>query len=1317
MSALDNDKYSIREDYYNWSIRSYEALRKHLGLNLRVHPDDTLLQQGDIFLFNHFARFETVIPPYIIYRATGSYTRSVADHALFDISDGLTKFLCGVGAMPNNQTGLLAFLAAEILRKRKVVMFPEGGMVKDRQVVDHAGEYGVFSHTAQVFRKHHRGAAVLALTLDIFKTRILFLRDKKDHVRLDRWCRALGLEDVRQLITRASEPTLIVPATITFYPIRVQENFLSRAVGLFAKDAPQRIAEEMLVEGNLIFRETDMDIRLNPAIKADRKWRWWERKLLNNYFKRVTSLDDLFGLRDHAKGFAERMLAKCISRETNRIRDEYMQAIYTGISVNLSHLASCMILALIRRKRMDISINDFHRLLYLALKKLQAATDIYLHRSLRWPDRYRGLLDGDNALLDRFLGTCKHAGLVGKTRNTYRFLDKLTVDFNYNEIRLENPVVVYANEVAPITEIHRIIEGVLDTGSSISERELAHFMFDDELKAHAWNREHYSKDVYREVNDAETATRSAAPYLMLADNQDRDKKPEGETVRKGVLLVHGFLAAPGELKDFGKQLHDQGLTVMGVRLAGHGTSPWDLKTRSWQDWLSSVRRGYRILSAFTDKIVVVGFSAGGALSLLMAAERPQKLLGVVSISAPYTYRNLNLAFVPLVHGINKLAALLPSFEGVMPFRENESEHPHINYHSIPIHGLYHLRLLTAELEKHLPKIDVPTLILQGDNDPVVDPSSARTIFDILSTTRKELHWVSSRHHGILYDDVGETRAITTDFIVGLGKLRGQWTRHNPPPHPKVKPVYAILDETVARMPGRPCVDFLGKVSTYAEIGESITHAAKGLQRLGLEKGDRIGLCLPNCPYYIIIYYAALKIGLTVVNFNPLYTKEEIRDQIIDSGTVLMVTLDLKTIYRKVKAGLQGTPLKYIVVCSLADALPPVKELLFRAFKRNQIADINFDDRILSYDQMASVGSKYQRVEIDPERDIALLQYTGGTTGKPKGAMLSHANITANTQQVQLWMGDVDPDGERILCAIPFFHVFAMTAAMNLGIATGSELILLPRFNLKDVLKTIDARKPTLFPAVPTIFNAISGFEQIGQYDLSSIRFCISGGAPLPGAVKANFEELTGCVVVEGYGLSETSPVLTCNPPDGPNKTDSIGLPLNWTEIEIRDIDHPERPVADGIRGILTVRGPQVMAGYWGNPVETSAALRDGWLITGDVGYRDDDGYLFLTDRLSDVIICSGFKVYPRVIEEVFYQHSDVEEVVVIGIDDDYRGQSPMAFVKLKAGASIDGPQLLDIVAQNLNPIERPVAVEIRNELPKTMIGKLSKKELVAENRS
>jgi len=526
--------------------------------------------------------------------------------------------------------------------------------------------------------------------------------------------------------------------------------------------------------------------------------------------------------------------------------------------------------------------------------------------------------------------------------------------------------------------------------------------------------------------------------------------------------------------------------------------------------------------------------------------------------------------------------------------------------------------------------------------------------------------------------------------------------------------YEILEDAVSRAPNLDCLDFLGRIYTYGEIGALVSSAARGFQDLGLGKGDRIGLCLPNTPYYVIAYFAALKAGATVVNFNPLYTGGEIAGQIADSGVAVMVTLDEKTLYPKVAKAFEGVAGPVIVVCPLADILPMIKGLLYGIARRAKFSSAPRVIRNIYFDDLTANVAAPAPVDIDPINDIAVLQYTGGTTGEPKGAMLTHANVSANTEQVRLWMGPTDDGKETFLSVLPFFHVFAMTAAMNLALATASKLILLPRFELDEVLKTIEDKRPTLFPAVPTIITAINHHPGIERHDLSSLRYCISGGAPLPVEVKARFEELTGSIAIEGYGLSEASPVVTCNPPAGVNKPGSIGLPLPWTEVEFRDPENPDQRVAAGERGEIAVRGPQVMKGYWNDAKATETVLRDGWLHTGDIGHRDADGYIYLTDRLKDVIFCSGFKVYPRTIEEVLHRHPDVEEVVIAGVPDDYRGETPKAFIKLRDNADTSEAEILAFAAQNLNPIERPTAVEFRDELPKTLIGKPSRKGLFAE---
>lgn len=756
MTEDQEQAFAINESTYQWCVRSFQAIRKRLGLNIKLHHNDEgLMGKGHIFLFNHFARFETIIPPFVIYRATGAYCRSVADHELFEGHEGVADFLRGVGAVPNDLPGLLPFLAAEILRGRKIVVFPEGGMVKDRRVLDGEGAFNIFSRSSKERRKHHRGAAVLALTLDIFKRRILDLHSRGDHKRIERWVRALQLKDANELLAKAVEPTLIVPATITFYPIRIQDNIVSRAADLFMRGLPQQFAEEMRIEGNLLLRDTDMDIRIGDAIEPQKTWHWWEKILLTRYFKKnVWSLEDLFGLKDEVDSFSARMLARCIGDETLRIRDQYMQAMYAGITVNLSHLASHLIVTLMRRGRREITHALFHKTLYLALKNLQATPGVHLHRSLLWPDRYRLLLEGVCFELERFLKTCKDAGLVGRTPQSYRFLDKLCDEHAFDEVRLENPVMVYANEVAPLAQVRATMDAALDAAQMISEPEIGSLLFDDELRAHQWNRDFYTAPRFHEINAQETATHTGEPYMLLPDGK----------VETGVLLVHGFLASPAELRAYGQKLCAEGFAVLGVRLAGHGTSPWDLKTRDWQDWLNTLRRGYRILSAFADHIVVVGFSTGGALALLLAAEEPRALVGVAAVAAPLRFQDRAMALVPLMHGLNKLASLFPNSDGVMPFRDNVSENPDVNYASIPVHALYQLRELADILKQRLAHVHVPTLIVQGDQDPVVAPQSARDIFENLPGTDKALHMVKSHRHGILRADIDGTQNLVTTFV-------------------------------------------------------------------------------------------------------------------------------------------------------------------------------------------------------------------------------------------------------------------------------------------------------------------------------------------------------------------------------------------------------------------------------------------------------------------------------------------------------------------------------------------------------------------------
>jgi long-chain acyl-CoA synthetase len=534
------------------------------------------------------------------------------------------------------------------------------------------------------------------------------------------------------------------------------------------------------------------------------------------------------------------------------------------------------------------------------------------------------------------------------------------------------------------------------------------------------------------------------------------------------------------------------------------------------------------------------------------------------------------------------------------------------------------------------------------------------------------------------------------------------------------PLYQLLDRAADRHPARICTNFLGRTITYGEMSRMVDRAAAGLAAIGVTKGTKVGLFLPNSPTFVLFYYATLKAGGTVVNYNPLYTLEELTFQVKDSDTEIMVTLDLKLLFDKVESLMAAGTLKRAIVAAFPALLPTAKSVLFRLFKSKELASPKTSKvagSIVSEDSILANDGAFAAPTIDPTEDVAVLQYTGGTTGTPKGAMLTHAAVYTNVLQTAAWAPELKEAEERVMGVLPFFHVFAMTVVMNFAIAKAAEIIIMPRFVLDDALKLIDKAKPTIMPGVPTLFNAVMNHPQLKSFDLSSLKFCLSGGAALPLDVKQNFERLTGCNLVEGYGLSEASPVVTANPLGGPVKAGSIGQPIPQTIVSLRALDDPTKEVPLGEKGEVCIKGPQVMKGYWKKPEETADQFVGDFLRTGDVAIMDEQGFLFIVDRIKDLIICSGYNVYPRRVEEALHEHPAVEEVTVIGIPDEYRGEAPKAFVKLKAGATATTADLMKHLEPKLSRIELPSQIEIRDALPKTMIGKLSKKELVAEEKA
>jgi len=523
----------------------------------------------------------------------------------------------------------------------------------------------------------------------------------------------------------------------------------------------------------------------------------------------------------------------------------------------------------------------------------------------------------------------------------------------------------------------------------------------------------------------------------------------------------------------------------------------------------------------------------------------------------------------------------------------------------------------------------------------------------------------------------------------------------------------LLDKAVATWGSRDAIDFLGHRYTYKELATLVEHAARGLQDIGVKPGDRVGLCLPNMPHYVILYFATLRIGGIVVNLNPLYVERELCLLLKDSGASVVATCDIASIHDKVTHVAEQVGIRKLIVCPIAEALPRFKSIAYRVLKRKEIAHVPHDALHMFFAQLTANHAPHTPVPVAAD-DVAVLQYTGGTTGEPKAAMLTHANLTANSAQMIAHVGGLSDTQERTLGVLPLFHVFALTSVLSYSVDTGAEMVLLPRFDLKQMVDTVARTQCTQLLAVPTIYGALNGLPDSELAKLKSVKRSISGGAPLPFDVRQRFEARMGTPVVEGYGLSEASPIITCNPLDKEPKDNSAGPAFPGTTIEIRDLDDPHKIMPLGERGEICARGPQVMKGYWNRPDANADVFVDGALRTGDVGYLDEDGYLFIVDRMKDMILCGGYNVYPRTIEEALYEHPAVAEAVVIGIPDPYRGQAPKAFVSLRPGMAVTPDQLRGFLTDKLNKIEMPHEIEIRDTLPKTLIGKLSKKELIAE---
>ncbi|KHK89723.1 long-chain-fatty-acid--CoA ligase [Novosphingobium malaysiense] len=522
--------------------------------------------------------------------------------------------------------------------------------------------------------------------------------------------------------------------------------------------------------------------------------------------------------------------------------------------------------------------------------------------------------------------------------------------------------------------------------------------------------------------------------------------------------------------------------------------------------------------------------------------------------------------------------------------------------------------------------------------------------------------------------------------------------------------------SVASHGERVLADFLGRTYTYGQIDREARRFAAGLQSFGIAKGDRVGLYLPNVPTYLAAYFGALMCGAVVVNFSPLYSRSELEVQVADSGTRLLVTLDVPSLLPTAERVLRESDLELLVVARLGAQMPFWQRLGLSVFRRDETVPVQVSADVIEW-PTALADHDPDPVDIEPLTDLALLQYTGGTTGTPKGAMLTHQNLTANARQIEC----IDPHAHArdvIMGVLPFFHVFANSSVLNRTICNGGMIAMLPRFRPAATLSTLERVKATAMPGVPTMFQALLDDPHVSRTDFSHLFTCISGGAPLPAGVKSDFERSTGAKLVEGYGLTEAAGVVATNPFDGPERVGSIGHPLPGTDLRLLDKDDPGKDAPTDEAGELAVSGPQVMAGYWNRPEADRAAFveRNGkrWLRTGDIATIDEEGYVRIVDRAKDMIAVGGFKVFPSQVEAVLLEHPDVREAMVLGVPDAYRGESPRAYVVLQPAASAGTDEIAEWFNARVGKHERVDQIVVRSSLPRTMVGKPDRKALKAE---
>lgn len=797
---------------------------------------------------------------------------------------------------------------------------------------------------------------------------------------------------------------------------------------------------------------------------------------------------------------------------------------------------------------------------------------------------------------------------------------------------------------------------------------------------------------------------------------DAGRSPAERTL----LFVHGF---GGYAMQWEHQMvaFAERNRVVALDLRGHGWSDRPAGAYSTDELLHDIESVVDALR-LPPRFVLIGHSFGGALAATYAVKHPERIerLVLASTSVDFTLNPLLRLALRLPAAIAEpIRALFPKALAAPAY---------------VLKAMYRNALRTWEGDNLLSQVCAPTLVVVGHRDLVFKQSAYDAVPDRITGAQVAKIPVSA-HLVMLERPDAVNRAIGR--FLGAGAVswregreretldlvkRRPWLRHYEADVPFTlaypsQPLFRFLETASRHYPRHRALVFYDQAMTYRELNDAVNRLANGLLDLGVKKGDRVALLLPNSPQMVIAYYGVLKTGAVAVSLNPLFTPEELAHQLVDSGAQTIITLSV--FFNLVKHAQPGTPLKHIIVTGIQDYFAPLRRWFFsivRERREGHRIDVRGGREVhLFKDMLARSAATSPAVDVGPE-DLALIQYSTGTTDAPRGVMLTHQNLVANTVQIRHWITDIDEADERILAVLPFSHSYGMTTAMNLGILIAGTLILLPTFSTREVLGVIARYHPTLFPGVPTMYVAINQFPNVRKFRVKSIRACVSGAAPLPLEVQETFEKLTRGKLVEGYGLTEASPVTHANPLHGERKTGTIGVPLPDTEAKIVHLKTGlEAPV--GAIGELVVKGPQVMCGYWNRPAETALALRNGWLYTGDLARVDSDGYFQIIDRKKDMILAGQYNIYPRDIEEVLYENPKVLEAAVAGVAAEGGEPVVKAYVVLKKGEMATAEEFLEFCRQRLEEYAVPRLVEFREQLPRTMVGKVFKRKLIREEKS